>query len=65
MTVIGTSQTVQWLTLHLLMQVPKNQNIKQKQYCNKSSKDFKNGPHQENNLYNQNKTNLCLKKKKV
>ena len=42
-----------------------NLNIKQKQYCNKSSKDFKNGPHQENNLYNQNKTNLCLKKKKV
>ena len=25
---------------------PKNQNIKQKQYCNKFSKDFKNGPHQ-------------------
>ena len=46
MTVIGTSQTVQWLTLHLLMQVPKTQNIKQKQYCNKFNKDFKNGPHQ-------------------
>ena len=25
---------------------PKNQNIKQKQYCNKFRKDFKNGPHQ-------------------
>ena len=25
---------------------PKNQNINQKQYCNKFSKDFKNGPHQ-------------------
>ena len=25
---------------------PKYQNIKQKQYCNKFSKDFKNGPHQ-------------------
>ena len=25
---------------------PKNQNIKQKQYCNKFSKDFKNGPRQ-------------------
>ena len=25
---------------------PKKQNIKQKQYCNKFSKDFKNGPHQ-------------------
>ena len=25
---------------------PKNQNINQKQYCNKFNKDFKNGPHQ-------------------
>ena len=25
---------------------PKNQNVKQKQYCNKFNKDFKNGPHQ-------------------
>ena len=25
---------------------PKNQSIKQKQCCNKFSKDFKNGPHQ-------------------
>ena len=25
---------------------PKNQNIKQKQYCNKFNKDFQNGPHQ-------------------
>ena len=24
---------------------PKNQNIKQKQCCNKINKDFKNGPH--------------------
>ena len=24
---------------------PKTQNIKQKQYCNKLNKDFKNGPH--------------------
>ena len=24
---------------------PKNQNMKQKQYCNKFNKDFKNGPH--------------------
>ena len=24
---------------------PKNQNIKQKQYCNKFNKYFKNGPH--------------------
>ena len=28
---------------------PKNQNIKQKQYCNEfNKKDFKNGPHQKN-----------------
>ena len=27
---------------------PKDQNIKQKQYCNKFNKDFKNGPHQKN-----------------
>ena len=27
---------------------PKNQNIKQKQYCNKFNKDFKNGPCQNN-----------------
>ena len=25
---------------------PKNQNIKQRKYCNKFHKDFKNGPHQ-------------------
>ena len=29
---------------------PKNQNIKQKQYCNRFNKDFKNGPHQKKNL---------------
>ena len=27
---------------------PKNQHIKQKQYCNKFNKDFKNVPHQKN-----------------
>ena len=26
----------------------KKQNIKQKQYCNKFNKEFKNGPHQKN-----------------
>ena len=35
---------------------PKNQTIKQKQYCNEFNKDFKNGPHQK-------KKNL--KKKKI
>ena len=29
---------------------PKNQNVKQKQYCNKFNKDFKNHPHQNKNL---------------
>ena len=27
---------------------PKNQDIKQKQYCNRVNKDFKNGQHQNN-----------------
>ena len=31
---------------------PKKQNIKQKQYCNKFSKDFKNGPRQKKVLKN-------------
>jgi len=26
----------------------KNQNVKQKEYCDKFNKDFKNGPHQKN-----------------
>ena len=34
---------------------PKNQSIKQKQYYNKFSKDFKSGPHQ-TNLKKKNKT---------
>ena len=34
---------------------PKNQNIKQKQHCNKFNRDFKNGPHQKNLLKNKNK----------
>ena len=29
---------------------PKYQNIKQKQYCNKFNKDFKNGPHQKKKI---------------
>ena len=31
---------------------PENQNIKQKQYCNKFNKDFINGPHKKKNLKN-------------
>ena len=29
----------------------KSQNIKQKQYCNKINKDFKNDPHQKKNVF--------------
>ena len=44
----------------------KNQNIKQKQYCNKFNKDFKNGPHQKKkslkkdySLFTELSWNLC------
>ena len=33
----------------------KNENLKQKHYCKKFSKDFKNGPHQKKNLTKKNK----------
>ena len=36
----------------------KNQNIKEKQYCNKFNKDFKNGPHQKNLKKKKKKTKL-------
>ena len=35
---------------------PKSQNIKQKQYCNKFNKDFKNGPHQKKKETNKQKS---------
>ena len=38
----------------------KNQNIKQKQYCNKFNKDFKNGPHQKH-LFKKNLKTFSLK----
>ena len=31
---------------HAVEQPKKKQNIKQREYCNKFNKDFKNGPHQ-------------------
>ena len=45
---------------------PKNQNIKQKQYCNKFNKDFKIGPHQKKILKKNkpNNSSLNVKKKK-
>ena len=36
---------------------PKSQNMKQRQYCNKFNKDFKNGPHQTNIFKKPN--NMC------
>ena len=39
---------------------PKNQNIKQKQYCNKFNKDFKNGPHQKKKILKKPKAYLIL-----
>ena len=37
-------------TQHVSRQKKTKQNIKQKQYCNKLNKDFKNGPHQKKSL---------------
>ena len=31
--------------------IPKSQNIKWKQYCNKFNKDFKHGPHQKKKIF--------------
>ena len=42
---------------------PKNQSIKQKQYCNKFNKDFKNGPHQKNLKKTNNKNQMNYSKK--
>ena len=37
---------VQYLVRELGSHMPKNKNVKQKQYCIKFSKEFKNGPQQ-------------------
>ena len=37
---------------------PKNQNIKQKQYCNKFNKDFTNGPHKKKKIFKKKRTSL-------
>ena len=39
---------------------PKHQNIKQKQYCNKFNKDFKNGPHQKHLKKKKEETQICI-----
>ena len=40
---------------------PNNQNIKQKQYCNKFHKDFKNGPREKKENPLKKKPGLCVK----
>ena len=37
----------------------KNQNVNQKQYCNKFKKDFKNGPHKKKNFLRQLLEQVC------
>ena len=44
---------------------PKGQNIKQKQYCDKFNKDFKNGPHQKNLLKKPQKQKKIIKNKMI
>ena len=39
---------------------PNNQNIKQKHYCNKCNKDFKNGLHQKKKSLKKNGVMLCM-----
>ena len=41
----GTGSIPGWRAKTVHTSGPKNQNIKQKQYCKKFHKDFKNGPH--------------------
>ena len=46
------SSTLGWGARNPHALQPKKQNIKQKQYCDKFSKDFKNGPYQKTYLKN-------------
>ena len=49
----GRGVCVRFLVRELRSHMPQNktkQNVKQKQYCNKFNKDFKNGPYQNTNL---------------
>ena len=41
---------------------PKNQNIKQKQCCNKINQDFKNGPHQKKKILKKKKKKTDMEK---
>ena len=50
------------LRSHMASQ-PKNQNIKQKQYCKKFNKDFKNGPHQKKKKKERKKEKIFKEKK--
>ena len=51
----GEGSIPDWRTEIPCTSQSRNQNIKQKQYCNQFNKDFKNDPHQKN---------LFLKKRK-
>ena len=42
---VGAGSITGWGASILHARQPKNQNRKQKQYCNKLNKDFKNDPH--------------------
>ena len=44
---------------------PKDQNIKQKQYCNKFSEDFKNGPHQKKKRKKEGEGEFFLKNQRI
>ena len=48
----GTSPIPGWTARIPHASWPKNQNIEQKQYCNKFNKDLKNGSHKKNSKIN-------------
>ena len=47
----GAGSIPGWGAKSLHASGPKNQNIKQKQYCNEFNKDFKNGPNQKKKTF--------------
>ena len=55
---------VQPLVRELRSHMPHGQNIKQKQYCNKFNKNFKNDPHPQNNLKKETNKKHTQKKQK-
>ena len=61
----GEGSVPDWEAKTLHASSPKTQSVKQKQYCNKFSKDFKNGPHPKKFLKKKKKIRSDLKKKKL